>query len=231
MNINNLDAQKYVNSLSNDILIIDLSRRELTKLPDLSRFTKLQELYCNCNQLTFIPPLPNSLQILSCYNNKLTYLPNLPNSLQELYCLFNKLTILADHLPDSLTILHCSNNQLTSLPDLPNSLKYLNCEKNQLTSLPDLPNSLQILHCENNPKLEKVYPLLNTFKTILEQKKYIQDINYQLIKEKAEKRMKQLNPEEGGLIETTIKHMMRPDKIALYLEQGYNPNDIFNLFE
>ena len=73
------------------IEILSYSNQGLTKLPDLSEYINLKDLYC--------------------YNNKLTYLPELPNSLRSLYCNYNNLTSLPE-LPNSLEFLSCSNNNL-----------------------------------------------------------------------------------------------------------------------
>ena len=95
-----------------DIDSIDLSNKKLSKLPDLTRFTKLKVLYCS--------------------NNLLTELSNLPESLTELYCEHNLLTTLSK-LPNSLTKLDCRHNLLTALINLPNSLIEFKCNNNQLT--------------------------------------------------------------------------------------------------
>ena len=154
------NIQTYIDSLPDDILKLNLSNKELTELPDLSRFSELEKLYCCNNQLTSLPEtLPESLKLLECWKNQLTYLPEtLPNSLCILNCAINKLTSLPNHLPNSLRLLNCDYNQLTLLlyagapfNHLSNSLRILHCYNNQLTSLPDtLPDSLRILHCDNN---------------------------------------------------------------------------------
>ena len=171
------DIEEYLNSLYDVEEIIDVSNKNLTYLPDLSRFKKLKILSCYHNNLVSLPPLPNSLQKLHCSHNNLVLLPPLPNSLQELYCYKNQLSLLPPlpnsleilfcddnqlvsipSLPNSLEILRCYNNQLVTLPPLPNSLRILYCNNNQLTSLPPLPNSLEILFCKNNPTDEFIHP-------------------------------------------------------------------------
>ena len=64
-------VQEYLDSLSDDVKIIYLSDKNLTILPDLSRFTKLKILNCCSNQLISLPE-------------------NLPDSLQELLKLLNR---------------------------------------------------------------------------------------------------------------------------------------------
>ena len=93
------------------IIKLNLSDRNLTKLPDLSEYINLKELYCGYNNLTSLPELPESLEYLYCSYNNLTSLSKLPNSLRLLYCKNNNLTSLPE-LPKSLTTLICENNNL-----------------------------------------------------------------------------------------------------------------------
>ena len=84
-----------------DIIVIDISYRNIQGTLYLTRFTNLKKL--------------------NCYDNQITSLNNLPSSLIELYCNCNKIKIL-DFLPSSLIELDCCNNQITSLDCLPSSL-------------------------------------------------------------------------------------------------------------
>jgi len=142
-------VEKYLDSLPDDVEIIDVSNKNLDYLPDLSRFKKLKELYCHRNKLTSLPDLPKNLKELCCYNNELTSLPVLPENLTKLDCHYNKLTSLPV-LPKNLEIIFCDHNDLTSLPDLPKELERLDCEYNKLTSLPVLPEKLKKMICFNN---------------------------------------------------------------------------------
>ena len=45
---------EYINSLSLDVIEIDISYNNLSILPDLSKFTRLQKLDCSYNQFIFI---------------------------------------------------------------------------------------------------------------------------------------------------------------------------------
>ena len=111
------NIQTYIDSLPNNVEIIDVSSKQIKYLPDLSRFKQLEQLLCYNNQLTYLPNLNEKLQKLDCDNNQLTSLPT---------------------LNDNLQILICDNNQLTSLPSLNENLQILYCWHNQLTSLPSL---------------------------------------------------------------------------------------------
>nr|MBK9650177.1 T9SS type A sorting domain-containing protein [Bacteroidota bacterium] len=128
---------------------VDCGNQNISDLTGIKFFDSLKYLYCNGNQLTSLPTLPDSLISLNCSDNPLTSLPNLPSSLTGLGCGDNQLTSLPT-LPNSLLELQCQNNLLTSLPALPNSLIYLICYANQLISLPVLPNSLNYLECSDN---------------------------------------------------------------------------------
>jgi Leucine-rich repeat (LRR) protein len=163
------DIIDYLNSLDNDITKIDISYKNLTELPDLSRFKNLSILICsnnqltflpflndnleylNCdnNQLTFLPPLNDKLEYLSCDDNNLTSLPTLNNNLKKIWCSHNLLISLPP-LNDKLYTLNCKYNKLTSLPPLNDNLKYLYCSNNQLTSLPKINNNLCLLECQDN---------------------------------------------------------------------------------
>ena len=100
--------ETYFNSLSEDILILNVSGRSITSLPNLTRFKNLQKLYCFNNELTYLPTLPQNLEELYCSNNKLTSLPMLPETLERLFCYNNQLTLLPT-LPQNLKILSYSN--------------------------------------------------------------------------------------------------------------------------
>jgi Leucine-rich repeat (LRR) protein len=153
-----IDIETYVNSLSNDILSLNLNvsfyyYKCLTSLPDVTRFKNLQFINCSHNELTSLPDLTifKNLEILNCYNNKLTSLPSLPQNIKTINCAYNKLTSLPDLTGfKNLTTLYCENNQLTSLPSLPQNVEGLYCSCNELTYFPNLPQNLKTLHCSNN---------------------------------------------------------------------------------
>ena len=128
----------------NDIVLLDCSSNNLTKLPELPK--RLETLYCDYNKLTELPELPKSLIILSYSHNNLKVLPDLPKSLNYLCCSNNNLTVLPE-LPESLEELICSYNKLINLSELPKGLKELFCGYNQLIELPELPKSLEYLDC------------------------------------------------------------------------------------
>lgn len=123
------NIEEYLNSLPEDIEIIDISSKNLTYIPSLKQFKYLVDLYC--------------------YNNKLTKLPELNSSLKALYCAKNQLIQLPE-LNDKLQVLNCEFNLLTQLPKLNSSLQYLNAYNNPLYQLPQLNSSLEIFFCNSN---------------------------------------------------------------------------------
>ena len=158
----NFNIEEYLNLLPLDTTEINVSRKGLTYLPDLSRFKQLTHLNCSYNYLRELPPLNNKLTHLYCSDNHLTWLPHLNNNLTHLNCSSNQLTGLPP-LNDNLTHLNCSDNQLTGLPPLNDNLEFLDCYDNQLTELPHLNNKLRILDCQDN-QLTELPPLNNNLK-------------------------------------------------------------------
>lgn len=157
----NFKANVYLKTLPSNTIEINLNDYQLTILPDLTRFTNLEELYCSHNELISLPDnilnhLPMSIRILCLDYNKLTEFPKgfkqLIN-LEFLGCTENKITSL-ENLPDSIRGLNCSFNNLTFLPErLPASLMDLWCNDNNLYVLPDtlsFLNSFEYIDCSNN---------------------------------------------------------------------------------
>jgi Leucine-rich repeat (LRR) protein len=149
------EIETYLNSLSEDILILSIEGRGITDFPDINRFKFLKEIYCSDNHLSSLPStMPQSLEILYCSSNPLTSLPDFTRfiNLKELYFTNNKLSSLPSTIPQSLEKLYCSNNQLTSMIDLTRliNLKELDCSHNLLPFLSTLPKNLILLYCFNN---------------------------------------------------------------------------------
>jgi len=105
------EIETYLNSLSKDILTLNIIGKGIKSLPDLTRFKNLKKLYCSSNKLTSLPTLPQNLEYLYCSDNQLTLLPTLPENLKYLYCCDNQLTLLPT-LPENLEQLYCSNNPI-----------------------------------------------------------------------------------------------------------------------
>ena len=89
------EIQSYLDSLHEDVGYINISNHNLTFIPCLKRFKKLQELNCSYNKLVSLPSLNDNLRILKCANNMLTSLPSLNDNLRKLDCANNNLTSLS----------------------------------------------------------------------------------------------------------------------------------------
>ena len=144
------DFIETLNTLPDDVEYIDVSRKNLTVLPDLSRFYQLVEFVCDDNQLTELPILPITLKRLRCNGNLLTQLPELNPELVLLDCYNNRLTSLPVLKHSSLRWLNCSYNHLKQLPELNEDLYEIICKNNMLTDLPALNNELITLICDRN---------------------------------------------------------------------------------
>jgi hypothetical protein len=134
--------ETYLYSLSEDILILNVSGMHITSLPDLTRFKNLKILYCYNNQLTALPTLPQNLQELYCSHNQLTSFPTLPQNLTKIYCFHNKLTYLPT-LPENLKILSYSNNPNNPIFKVVDSSSIIKLKQNVQT----LNNSRHLYYC------------------------------------------------------------------------------------
>lgn len=103
--------EEYINKLSKNITILDLSFKDLTYIPSLENFTKLKIFDCSYNNLESLPILPNSLEILFCQKNKLKSIVNLPINIKYLDCSYNNIESLPN-LSKQLLQLNCSTNNL-----------------------------------------------------------------------------------------------------------------------
>ena len=153
------DIATYLDSLPSSTLIIDVSNKGITYLPDLSRFKRLQILNCQNNQLTSLPPFNPTLESVNCRNNKLTSLPPFNKKLLDIECSHNKLTVLPK-LNQNLVYLDCGLNKLTSLPELKHlkHLRHLNIYSNNIRTLPCLNEGLKYFDMAGN-KFDILLPL------------------------------------------------------------------------
>ena len=160
----------YLDTLSDDVKIINISNRKLKYLPNFERFKYLECLICSNNKLenlyqmeihtpeeeqkeeTKEPKLDaNGWPIVS----KKTTLEKVNNQwknhiyLTEIYCDNNNLWKLFDECagyPPNLKKFYCNNNRLQSLNFLPVTIETLYCHNNQLRN--ELPSILYTFHCK-----------------------------------------------------------------------------------
>lgn len=157
------DIKKYLDSLPDNTIFLDLSNHSLSEIPDLSRFINLKYLDCSRNNLTKLPEnLPDSLETLYCDFNPLIKLNNLPPNLIMLGCSNCKLIELPENLPNSLKDLYCNNNNISYLPEciskLSKEMYHLRCEYNNLKILPFIFGDEGIdMNFSNNPCINNIY--------------------------------------------------------------------------
>jgi Leucine-rich repeat (LRR) protein len=149
----NKDGQISIGEVDK-ITELDISRKNISTIPEIQYFTSLTTLDCSNNQLTSLDMSGcTSLQTLNCSNNQLTSLDvSGYTSLQTLNCNHcNSMTFLNVSGCTNLTTLDCSNNFLRSL-DVSGctSLQTLDGNWNIWTSL-DVSEctSLQTLNCDH----------------------------------------------------------------------------------
>ena len=149
----NKDGQISIGEVDK-ITELDISRKNISTIPEIQYFTSLTTLDCSNNQLTSLDMSGcTSLTTLDCSNNQLTSLDmSGRTSLQTLNCNHcNSMTFLNVSGCTNLTTLDCSNNFLRSL-DVSGctSLQTLDGNWNIWTSL-DVSEctSLQTLNCDH----------------------------------------------------------------------------------
>ncbi len=140
--------------------VLDCSNDSIKDLTGIQYFKGLLQLYCKNNQLTFLPPLPVSINYLYCDNNQLTSLPYLPN-IVGLYCTNNQLTSLF-YLPNTLQSLYFSGNPLTCLQNIPNSLLGFDVWSSNVKCLPNY-TSYATFEITNLPLCPSACPVSNPF--------------------------------------------------------------------
>ena len=148
--------ETYINNLPENTEIINVNNKQIKFLPDLTRFTNLEALYCDNNQLLTIPSLNANLCELICSYNQLTTLPTLNENLQ---------------------ILCCNNNQLTNLPSLNKNLKTFWYDNNPI---------YEIINSHKFVIIKKKINILHTFCHLyycLKFKKQFRDLLWKKIRE------------------------------------------------
>jgi len=154
------NIEEYLNSLPFDVTEIELKNKDLTYIPDLSKFTNLKILNVSFNKITTLPPppyLPDTLEDFNLYQNNLTTIHELPCNLKKFCCCHNNNLKTLSRLPNKLEFLCLYYNDLTCLPCFPDSLKTLYiCYNDKLTSISSLPNNLEIFYCYNNKTLSSL---------------------------------------------------------------------------
>lgn len=165
MEISTIDL---LNKYPNDITELDISKKQINGILDLTKYNNLTKLNCSKNYISQIINIPISLLELNCSNTKITNLDT-----QEILSLDNisgahhKFTVskfIGCNLPNNLVVLDCYCNQIKNLDNLPSSLTKLNCYGTKIENFNNLPHNLIDLDCRY------IYYTLNLHKNKLENK-------------------------------------------------------------
>ncbi len=149
----NTETEYLLSTFDFNLTKLNLNESNIKGILDLSKFTQLEELECQQNEITQIINLPGTLKELNCELNNIDSFQNLPQNLQVLRCRHNKLKSL-DNLPTSLILLDCSyNKNIKSLDYLPQYLFRLECHLCDLENINCLPVNLKQLNCQENKNL------------------------------------------------------------------------------
>ena len=149
---------RYDSDYEPDDLFYGWDGSNLAGTLNASKWTKLQTLFCENNQLIALNLNANKkLMEIRCFDNLLTTLDVSGNTeLSHLDCYGNQLVTLDLSANTKLTYLWCAYNQLTALNLSTNTeLSHLACSYNQLTEL-DLSANMELkgLFCGNNQLTE-----------------------------------------------------------------------------
>lgn len=164
-----LDTSSLV-SVADDVEELDLSKRNLHDVPDLSRFRRLTTLNLSYNNLSTLHDIPATVTTIFLDYNRLQHLTNLPYHLKKLSARNNELTSVA-HLPPFLQSADLSNNKIDEVIEVPRMLEKLILRNNKLRELPQLvayveeldvsfnfisqitslPETLRVLRASHNP--------------------------------------------------------------------------------
>ena len=145
---------------------LDLSRKGLTELPDLSEVVVKGNFYCSENKLTSLDGAPQTVGgDFNCSINQLTSLEGAPKEVGGGFsCFHNELTSLEGAPQTVGGYFSCSNNQLTSLESAPKEVGGdFNCSNNQLISLLGLPQMKESMKIYCDDSLGNKYGLSSVF--------------------------------------------------------------------
>jgi Leucine-rich repeat (LRR) protein len=145
--VNNIDLP--------NIIRLDLSHNNLTKLPP---FNSVQKLYINNNNISSMNCKYNNLKELNCSNNSIFQLPEM-NNISILDCSNTKVRQIFDYM--NLTDIVCNNSIITKLERIPR-LEFLQIVDTKIEKL-DYFHNLRVLifNKYNNIKISSKYNVVD----------------------------------------------------------------------
>ena len=141
-----------IGGVPNTLLTMSVENCSITKLAPL-KYTLVDILWCNGNQLLELPELPPTMSYINCSNNlQLSTLPHyLPYGLKVFIASYTNISELPLILPATLVTMSVYNTPLATWnPSIPSSIKYLDCHNTELSSLPTISPStlyLDVSYC------------------------------------------------------------------------------------
>ena len=205
--------QKYIDKLPVTRkcidLYVDLDILKLKKVPDLSRFEKLETLNLSGNEYmaSGFDRLPVSLRKLDCYKTK-----NNPDA----YWVTRLVNL------EELTLRR--NDEVGELPDLSGltKLKVLNISQmDRLRKLPNLPLNINVLILPNKPHIiVQYFTRSSAMNSITDPNRVFVSFEGKSAKVLIERinRINRFNQIRTELIETTAKMLMNPERLLKMLE-------------
>jgi hypothetical protein len=125
---------------------LDLSGKNLFKLPNLLAVEVRGHFYCYNNFLTSLEGAPHAVgKGFYCYNNNLKSLKGAPDTVGgEFWCDVNQLSFL-NHAPRSVgSNFHCNDNPLVSLEGAPEKFAKIKSDFGTFGSWSDIPEHLRV---------------------------------------------------------------------------------------
>lgn len=125
---------------------LDLSGKQLSKLPPLQPVRVEGNFYCYNNYLSSLEGAPHAVgRGFYCYNNSLKSLKGAPATVGgEFWCDVNQLSFLS-HAPVAVGAnFHCNDNPLVSLEGAPKNFKQIKSDFGTFKSWHDIPEHLRV---------------------------------------------------------------------------------------
>lgn len=139
----------YIEQADGSLLVpgdLDLSGKQLSKLPNLNAVSVAGNFYCYNNFLTSLEGAPHAVaKGFYCYNNSLKSLKGAPEKVGgEFWCDVNQLSYLS-HAPAAIgSNFHCNDNPLVSLEGAPKEFQKIKSDFGTFQSWNDIPEHLKV---------------------------------------------------------------------------------------